>query len=140
MRQLALLVLGFGVIASPCQAEPRWCSVTGRGPNDVLVYPPIARAARVQGVVVSRIVYLPNGKVVRVESIFGPAMLSESVSKQLSNWIVRTDAIGDELCESLLIAEFQFDEPGVETPAAGPTRGAPSILRMSVTEEVLNNF
>jgi len=137
VRRLVLLAVCLSVLASVCRAEPRWCSVTGRRPADMLLYPPIARAARVQGVVVSRIVYVPNGAVARVEPIFGPAMLSDSVSKQISRWIVTTDASGDELCESLLIAQFQFDEPGVETPTVNPAQGAPGILRVSVTSEVI---
>ena len=110
-----MIVAGIVCAAAQCHTEPRWCSITGRGANDTMVYPPIARAARVQGVVVSRIVYAQNGEVVRMEPVFGPAMLSDSVSKQLSQWNIKTDATGGELCQSLIIADFRLDVPGTSS-------------------------
>ena len=98
-----------GLVTAPlCFAEPRWCSITGRGPNDTVVYPPIAKAARVQGNVASRIVYTPSGEVVRVEPIWGPVMLVNSVHDQLMRWNPRTDATGSEFCETLVAFSFRF--------------------------------
>ena len=136
MKTFAILVLSAFVVLR-CQAEPRWCVVSAKDASNTLVYPPIARAARVQGVVVMRMIYVPNGKVARTEPVFGPVLLSTSMTNQLLNWTVKTDAAGDEQCMTLIIAEFRFhdpDEPS-RTPPQGP--GAPGILRVSVESEML---
>jgi hypothetical protein len=136
MKTFTILVLSAFVVLR-CQAEPRWCVVSAKDASNTLVYPPIARAALVQGVVVMRMIYMPNGKVARTEPVFGPAMLSTSMTSQLSNWTVKTDAVGDEQCMTLIIAEFRFhdpDEPS-RTPPQEPV--APGLLRVSVESEVL---
>ena len=84
MKLRATLTLGIASLALYAQAEPRWCVVSGKDPSNTLVYPPIARAARVQGIVVMRMIYAPNGKVLRTEPVFGPVMLSNSVTSQLN--------------------------------------------------------
>ena len=62
-----------------------------------------------------RMIYAPNCKGGTHQSqCSGLAMLSTSMTSQLSNWIVKTDAVGDEQCMTLIIAEFRFhdqDEP-----------------------------
>ena len=130
MKPWVMIVAGIVCAAAQCHTEPRWCSITGRGANDTMVYPPIARAARVQGVVVSRIVYAQNGEVVRMEPVFGPAMLSDSVSKQLSQWNIKTDATGGELCQSLIIADFRLDVPGTSRPSVSIQLENGSTLRV----------
>ena len=136
MKTFAIILL-VTLSSLQCHGEPRWCAVSAKDSSDSLVYPPIARAARVQGVVVMRMVFAPDGKVVRTEPVFGPAMLSASLTSQLLNWTVKTDAVGDQECMTLVIAEFRFhdpDEPSRLQPQ-GPT--APGILRVSVDSEVL---
>lgn len=137
MRVVAAVVLALSIGGTACQAEPRWCTITGRGANDMIVYPPIARAARVQGVVLGRVVYTPAGRFVRFEPISGPAMLSQSVEKQLATWSLKTNAIGDELCESPVIAQFQFNNPDYESPTVDTTPAPPSAVKVSITVEVL---
>jgi hypothetical protein len=134
-RLVLLLVLGSS--AYVCHAEPRWCSVVGGDPSNKLIYPPIAKAARVSGPVTSRMVYVPNGRVVRVEPIWGPRLLSQSVSNQLMNWTVMTDALGDELCETLVIADFRLNVPGELLPTEPLRSTPPSVLRLSVEGQVL---
>lgn len=132
MRRLVLLLIGLGALASICHAEPRWCSISGKDPSNEFFYPPIARAARVWGLVMMRMIYAPNGKVVRFEPISGPRLLSDSLRGQLSDWTVKTDVRGDELCETLVIAKFTLhDPPG--TKLEGPKFTVePSIVRLSV--------
>src|SRR5580693_9283481 len=110
MSKSLAFVLASCAIAAVCHAEPRWCSVTSQDPSNKLVYPPIARAARVEGVVLSHLIYAPNGKVQRVEPISGPPLLSDSLIRQMANWTVKTDATGEELCETLVIAKFTLLE------------------------------
>lgn len=84
-----------------------------------------------------RIIYKPNSKIARTEPVFGPTMLSSSMTSQLSSWTVKTDAVGDEQCMTPVIAEFRFhdqDEPNRTRPQEP---SAPGVLRVSVEEEVL---
>ena len=120
---LAMLVL---IPAAAFGAEPRWCEVTGRAAGDTLAYPPIAKAARVSGIVVSRMVYSTSGKVESVERVFGPMMLAASVEQQLKNWTVQTRATGDQPCETLVIAEFRLwfaDDPLPVVPVPAQHQG-----------------
>ena len=129
MKTFAIVVLT-ALVLLRCQAEPRWCSVSAKDSSNTFVYPPIARAARVQGVVVIR-------KVARTEPVFGPAMLSTSMTSQLSNWNVKTDAVGDEQCMTLIIAEFRFHDQDETSRTLPQGPSAPGILRLSVESEVL---
>lgn len=134
MRTSVALVLGLAAFAGICRAEPRWCSVSGSDPSNKILHPPIARAARVSGVVLMHMIYAPNGKVERTEPIFGPAMLSRSLTDQLMRWTVKTDAIGNDLCQTLVIVDFSFVDAGTTVQPATPL---PSVLRISVQAEIL---
>jgi hypothetical protein len=46
-------------------------------------------------------VYAPNGKVIRVERISGPAMLSQSVAAQVSTWTVNKNSMDGQAGVSL---------------------------------------
>jgi hypothetical protein len=124
-----------GSIASLSQAEPRWCSITGRASSDTLIYPPIARAARVSGVVLSRVIFSPAGKVENVESISGPAMLADSVAQQLGKWTFRTTAQGDELCEAIVISEFRLGDLDNPLPEQSIPAAPPGLLRIRIDAE-----
>jgi hypothetical protein len=123
------------MFASVCQGEARWCSIQNAG-EIALNYPPIARAARVFGVVVARVIYSPSGKVLSVEPVFGPEMLKIAARDQMSKWSLKTDALGDEPCESLVIVDFSFSNiessPNIPNPPPPP-----GILRITVEAEVL---
>jgi len=130
-----LMVLTAATIA---HAEPRWCSITGKGPNDKVLYPPIAKIARVNGLVLSRIIYRPNGKVEKVENISGPPMLVRFLAAQMMDWNIKTDASGEQLCETLVIAKYQLNEPsGCDAaPEQEPKPidvSTPSILRLELS-------
>jgi hypothetical protein len=133
-RILIIALIAASVIGA--DAEPRWCSITGKAAADKISYPPIAKAARVQGVVVSRIIFEPSGKVERFEAVFGPTLLFKSLEQQMSSWSLANDAKGYESCEALIIARFQFKQPQSCNPAPDdPTDydfSTPSILRLSL--------
>jgi hypothetical protein len=134
-RNLSFL-LCIGFLASVCHADARWCSIVGRGPSDTIIYPPIARVARVQGVILSRIYYLPSGQVKDVEVISGPVMLSNWISEQLKSWTIKTDATGDEVCVTLVIADFRLHSQSESMPERPITPDSPSILRLSIDGEI----
>ena len=135
MRRSLSILLVLGVLASFCHAETRWCSIVGRGPSDAIVYPPIARVARVQGIVLGRIRYMPNGQVKEVEVISGPQILSFWVGEQLKRWTIKTDAPGEDLCQSLVIADFGLHMPDEPIQKRAETDAIPSILHLSIDGE-----
>jgi hypothetical protein len=102
-----------------------------------LTYPAIARLARVSGVVLSRIIYSPSGKVLDVEQISGPPMLSSWTADQLKKWSVKTDATGDENCQELVITEFKMNDSRELPPTLIPHPEPPNILRLSVETELI---
>jgi hypothetical protein len=70
-RSLILLFL-IPLLSLPGFSEPRWCSIASRAPGDTLVYPPIAKAAHVEGVVLTRVSYTTAGLVLGTQTISGP--------------------------------------------------------------------
>lgn len=64
-------------------------------------------------------------------------MLSNAVTNQLMNWTVKTDAMGDEQCVTLLIAEFHFQTPDEAPRPMAVQPKVPGILRISMEEEVI---
>jgi len=77
-------------------------------------------------------IYVPNGKVVRVEPIFGPRLLSDNLARQLMDWNVKTDAAGDQLCVTLVIAKFTMLDTNQNPPEEPALAAEPSILRLHV--------
>lgn len=126
MKRAFALALSVMVLTAIGRAEPRWCSIVDKDPSNKVFYPPIARAARVPGVVLARIIYLPNNKVEKVETISGPPIIANGLKLQLMGWTIRTDAKGDGLCESLVIAKF--------TITAGEPKEANVTLRQSIVQ------
>lgn len=112
-------------------AEPRWCTVTGRAPNDTFFYPPIARAARVHGVVLGELVFETDGKAVRFEPISGPRLLSDTLmvpSSSSLNSAMTSVSQRSSPCASVLSVQTPLPEPLVR-PEPG------SVLRLSIETE-----
>jgi hypothetical protein len=131
VRVSAFVLFVVALLVPACRAEARWCDVLGHGDGDKILYPPIARAARVSGTVLARIVYTAQGDVTDVTSISGSPMLATSVREQLKSWHLKTNASGNDLCESLAIIDFRVvtdDKPAGPPPQ--PTSG--SIMRLSI--------
>ena len=122
MRFILLML----ALSTAAVGQTRWCNVTDFGNR--FVYPPIARAAHVSGLVSLRVTYERNGKVTNVETISGPVMLVNSATGQIKQATIGTDAPGAEPCESLFLIDYQIDDgtlpPLVQTPAvSGMYRG-----------------
>jgi hypothetical protein len=76
-------------------------------------------------------IYSPNGRVERVEAISGPQLLSSSLAGQMMDWTVKTDASGDELCQTLVIAKFTMLDSGQAAPEEPKVVAEPTVLRLS---------
>jgi len=73
------------------------------------LYPPIAKAARVQGVVISRLEFDWTGGVSKVETVSGPAMLAKAVENSAAHWIFQAH-VHTEGCQVLVVSEFTLSE------------------------------
>ena len=135
VRKSVALVLTIGVLAVVCRAEARWCAVAGLGSGQNLVYPPIARAAYVHGVVLERVIYLPNGAVQSFEFISGPRMLSAGLEQQMRDWTIKTNQSGEQACVILVIAEFNLDKSSGQSTSYPVDMSVSSILRIETTAE-----
>ena len=131
MRNGAFILFVVALLVPACRAEARWCDVIGHGDSEKLTYPPIARAARVSGIVLAQITYSAQGDVQEVATISGPPMLAKFVSLQLRSWHLKTNASGSDPCQSLAIIEFRLVTD--DKPAGSRSQPTPaSILRISV--------
>ena len=105
------LCIALGLILT-CQivtaADTRWCTITSKRDTVALVYPPIAIAAHLQGVVILRVNFSTTGSVSSVESISGPQMLVDSTIEQLNGWQFHTNAVGDQSCQSLVVVKYRI--------------------------------
>ena len=116
-------------------ADARWCTITEKRDTDALVYPPIARVAHVDGIVIQRINFTSAGKVLSVESISGPQMLATSTADQLKTWHLQTDATGDQDCQSIVLVRYRIyfdDPPPTEEPPSTPGMFQISIAGLSL--------
>jgi hypothetical protein len=134
VRASAFILFVMALLASACRAEARWCDVLGHGNGDKILYPPIARAAQVSGTVLARVIYSPQGEVKHVILVAGPPLLATPVATQLKTWHLKTNASGEDLCQSLAIIDFRIASPasssfGPPQPVSG------SIFCMSVVAE-----
>ena len=124
MRFILLML----ALSTAAVGQTRWCNVTDFGKT--LVYPPIARAAHVSGLVSLRVYYERNGKVTNVETISGPVMLVNSATGQIKQATIGTDAPGAEPCESLFILDYQLDDG--KLPPLAPSPIVPGIFRNTI--------
>ena len=106
MRGLFILSFWVSVSAAAVAEGPRWCSVSSIDPSNTIHYAPIAAAAQVEGGVSAVIIYRPNGRVEKVDSVSGTLLLSQPLANQLSKWTVRSNAPGDADCQTQVFAVF----------------------------------
>lgn len=133
MNRVLFILLGVSFLAPPCNAEARWCSISGISASDTMPYPPIARAAHIYGVVIGRIRFLPSGAVTGFDPVFGPAMLANDVTEQIRRWTIKTSADGQEPCQGLAIFKFSLDP-------FGGTQGESNGAEISASTGVLSFF
>ena len=131
VRKSFFILLVLSVFIPSCRGEARWCDVLGRGDGDKILYPPIARVARVSGTVLARIVYTAQGDITDVTSISGAPMLATSVREQLKTWHMKTNASGNDPCQSLAIIDFRLVTDG-KPAGSSPQPTSGSIMRLFV--------
>jgi len=126
-----------GAVSMVAHAEARWCSIRGKGPNDKLVYPDIARTARVFGLVKARIEFLPGGPVRAMNRISGSPLLFSLMKQQMVHWTLQTDARGHEPCQAIVVTAFNIDDYALWRNPKDERVDAPSVLRLVVEGESL---
>jgi hypothetical protein len=122
------LCIALGFILT-CQiasaAEARWCSITGKRKTDTLVYPPMAKASRVDGIVILRVHFSTDGGVLSVESISGPQTLVDPTRERLKSWQFHTDAVGDQPCQSLIVVKYRILPENYDLPTESTSEPQP---------------
>jgi len=132
VKAICVAVL-LGAISMVAHADARWCSISSLGPGQNLIYPPIARAARVSGHVMERVIYSPGKGATSFEFISGPGMLSKGLEDQMRRWTISTVATGDAPCMTLVIADFKLDERSGDSTAQPMDVSVSSIVHMQVS-------
>jgi hypothetical protein len=64
-------------------------------------------------------------------------MLDSAMSEQIKSWILKTDAHGEQLCVTLVIAEFRLQDSPDPLPDRQKIPDIPSILRLSIDVEAV---
>ena len=116
-------LLWLGLLATAgygCAAETRWCAITAIKAQDHIVYPPIAKAASVSGIVIGRLEFMPDGEVLGWTTISGPQLLSGPMGGQMKLWTISTDARGAAPCQALVLAEFLLGDMPQTTATSAP--------------------
>ena len=131
MRRSLSILFSVGLLASFCNAEPRWCIILDKEPRGAPSYPEFARLARVRGEISIRIVYLPSGAVIGAEPVSGPEILSRSLIEESKRWTIHTDATGEAPCQTLVIAKYILANDGVEYYNKPIQQVAPSVFEVS---------
>lgn len=118
-----------------CQAETRWCSITAKAKSDTLLYPPIARVAHINGTVIGRLTFSTSGRVLGLDVVSGPPMLVRAVTDQTRSWTIKTDATGNDPCQTLFVADFGFGDPvPIETASEGNN---PAVYRIFIRTQTI---
>jgi hypothetical protein len=107
------------------------------GQDDKLDYPPIARLAHIDGMVIGRLHFNIDGTVIGWKIVSAPNMLSRSVGEQFKRWHIKTNAQGGAECQSLVITDFRFVDDKNAITDSGPTFNVNSVqaVRITVTAE-----
>ena len=130
------IVFGLLLLATACPAETRWCNTIKLLPEDKLLYPPIARAARISGVMIGRVTITSTGSVSDIETISGYPLLAATASRQINEWKLTSDATSESSCLGLVIVDFSFEEHPPEKSKAWSV-SAPNILKIAVVTTTL---
>ena len=95
-RGIAALLWAYAALAS-AQSSAAPCDLTSAHDTVVLSYPPIARAAHVEGVVVIHATFSSNGDVERAQTVTGAAMLEKPTLNYVQGWKTNP-AVGSRDC------------------------------------------
>lgn len=111
--------------------QPAPCGLTSMKTTTPLLYPPIAKAARVTGNVISLVKFKTSGEVERIDVISGPIMLRPNAETFIRGWQANPYG-GPRTCP--IVIKFMLAVPG-EKPPANPLPS--DIQHANVTAEVL---
>lgn len=126
---LRLLIL---LLCTPnvCFAS-HWC-VMKPVKTDGPAYPPLAKAARIQGVVISRLEFNADGNVSKVEIVSGHPLLAKAVGTREARWTFTSD-VGAGGCQILVISEFSLsDSVGANSDTTPWPYTPPGIFRQRI--------
>jgi hypothetical protein len=114
MRSVLFVVLMFSALACSAQQQAP-CGLTSMTETVAPVYPPIAKAAHVSGVVTMLATFRQDGSVETVKTLYGPPMLRQAAETFVTGW--RANAYGGpRTCP--VVVEFKLVDPACEVDNA----------------------
>jgi hypothetical protein len=108
MRRRWLILLIIGLATTLSRAETPWCNAISVADDVKPAYPPIARAARISGIVLMRVTVDQQSDITDVSPIFGPKMLEIASTGQMKKWHLQRDFNEAGPCLGTVIIDFQF--------------------------------
>lgn len=131
MKRLPMILLCLGLSAGAAKADTRWCSAASTS-STYFFYPAMARMEKIEGVVISRVTMLPDGKVSHVEIVSGPPILAKALHDQMMKWTLRAETDNDEPCQTLVIADFRMSSPYGKNLLDEPKPAPTGVMRLLV--------
>ena len=126
--RLKWVVLTFILVTQCARGDDiRWCTIAGVKAEkaQALVYPAIAKAGHVEGIVILRVTFETSGVVKAIDSVSGPKLLADPATHRTKDWQFKTDATGSEPCQNLVIIRYRILPENYTEPEAGSVRPEP---------------
>lgn len=122
--RLSLIAMAFLLLAVPFMQAQNCGGLSSVSESVALVYPPIAKAARVQGTVIMLITFRKDGSVESSKVVSGPPMLRQSAMDFVSGWKANTYS-GPRTCPVVI---HYFMQPDYK----GPTQHREDLQHVSI--------
>ena len=123
---IAILALLLSV-SSSCIAQQEPCGLRKMTETTKPAYPPIAKAAHVEGVVVMLVNFKLNGEVEKIDIVSGPKMLQGAATNYVQGWHAN-EYTGPRTCP--IVVSFRLHRHGDTT--------TPPVVRQDLQHVTLN--
>jgi hypothetical protein len=116
-------------VSAPCIAQQEPCGLSKMTETTKLLYPPIARAAHVQGDVIMLVSFKLSGEVEKIEVISGPEMLKIAATNYVQG-LHANEYTGPRTCP--IVVDFHILREGDTT--------TPAFIRQDLQHVTLNSI
>jgi hypothetical protein len=115
-------------LASSCLAQQEPCGLSTMAETTPPVYPPIAKAAHVEGSVVMLVNFQTSGEVGKIDVISGAKMLQSAATSYVQGWRAN-EYTGPRICP--IVVSFRLLREGDKT--------TPAVVRQDLQHVTLNS-
>jgi Gram-negative bacterial TonB protein C-terminal len=114
-------------VSGPCIAQQERCGLSKMTESTTPLYPPIAKAAHVEGDVVMLVSFKLSGEVEKVDAVSGPEMLRPEATNYVKGWHAN-EYTGPRTCP--IVVSFRLHRHGDTT--------TPPVVRQDLQHVTLN--